>query len=156
MCLISSIGLGRLSNSERRRGRVAGRLSATGSALRQPVPDTPPTHGSLWLRRRPDGATVKDTNMKTGKTLTRLPLLLGPMALALTFLASSPSYAYDDGACAPSCTCPQDEYDSTCAYDSPYGFYPYGFDDYGSDWSYGSWRHEGNHRSYGYDHGGSA
>src|SRR5882724_1677976 len=93
--------------------------------------------------------------MKTINTLFRLPSLLGAAALTLTVAASTPSYAFDNGACDPSCACPENQYDSSCAYDAPYGVYPYGYYDYGSDWTYGSRLHEDNHRSYGYDHNGS-
>jgi len=56
--------------------------------------------------------------MKTINTLFRLPSLLGAAALTLTVAASTPSYAFDNGACDPSCACPENQYDSSCAYDA--------------------------------------
>jgi hypothetical protein len=96
--------------------------------------------------------------MKLSRTLIRTSSILGPMALALTLSASSPSYADDYGSCAPNCSCPPYYDNSSCAYD-----YPYGFDDY-SDWTYGSRRHFDdrgfdshhfdNHGNNGFNHGG--
>ena len=88
--------------------------------------------------------------MRFSKTPIRSSSMLCPMALALTVLASWPSYAYDDGVCSPNCACPPNYYGLSCT-DS----YPYGPDYYGGDWNYGWRRQMDNHRTYGYDHAGS-
>jgi hypothetical protein len=70
-------------------------------------------------------------------------LVLGPMALALSALASNSSYAYDylDSAC------PASHYDNfDCSYDYPYGFY----DDGGVWWPDNHWR-RGDYHRYGHD-----
>lgn len=70
-------------------------------------------------------------------------LVLGPMALALSSLASNSSYAYNyvDNACPPN------HYDDfNCPYEYPYGFY----DDVGVWWPDNHWRRGVYH---GYGHG---